>query len=82
MKLRLELYWDDEAEHWGFTVPALHIVGGGDEARSAAIAHAIDAIAFTLEGVESDFDESKDIQVEYLDVEVGPSRAVASGKAG
>ena len=80
MKLRTEFYWDDEARNWGFNIPALHIVGGGDETREAAVSHAIDAIEFALEGVERDF--SDETEVEFLDVDVRPPKVVATRKAG
>ena len=28
-RLRVELFWDEEASNWHYRVPALHINGGG-----------------------------------------------------
>ena len=82
MKVRVEYVWDDEAQNWGFAVPALHIVGGGDPTREAAAEHAADVARFALEGVESDFDTDLNIEVGYLDVDVRPAQPVSTAKAG
>jgi predicted RNase H-like HicB family nuclease len=81
LKLRVEYYYDDEARRWGFTVPALHILGSGDT-REEAEAHAVEAIAYALEGVEQDHDQGADVQVAYLDVELTPHRPANAVKAG
>ncbi len=52
MDLRVEYYYDDEARHWGFRVPSLRIIGGGQETRAEAEDAARDAILFTLEADE------------------------------
>ncbi|TMF13772.1 MAG: hypothetical protein E6I33_10870 [Chloroflexi bacterium] len=78
MRLRIEYVWDDEGGGWGFRVPALHIVGGVNGTRLEAERAAIDAINFTLEGVERDFDDDG-TEVEFLEVDVQPpARAAAS----
>jgi hypothetical protein len=52
-------------------VPALHIIGGEDT-RELAEKMALEAIDFTLEGIEQDFDTSH--EVAYFDVQVTPSK--------
>jgi predicted RNase H-like HicB family nuclease len=77
MKLRIEYVWDAEAGGWGYTVPALGIVGGG-RTRDEAEADAAKAVEFVLEGVPQDFDEGNDVEVGHLDVEVRrPTQVVA-----
>lgn len=73
MKLRIEYYYDGEATRWGFTVPALRIVGGGDS-RADAEARAIEAVTYALEGVAADDDVAADVEVGYLDVAITPAR--------
>jgi predicted RNase H-like HicB family nuclease len=67
-RIPVEFYFDDQLGTWHFHVDEPRIVGGGqlslDEARQAAA----EAIAFALEGEES---QKHDGQVEYLDVAVG-----------
>ena len=75
MKLRVELYYDDESRNWGFRVPALHILGA-ENTRDEAIGGALEAIDFTLEGVQQDFEDSH--EVAYFDVTVTPSRVEAA----
>ncbi len=55
--LRVEYYYDEEAGNWGFRVPALTIVGGGDATRAEAEEHAREAILFTLADDTRDHDE-------------------------
>ncbi len=57
MDLRVEYYYDEEAGNWGFRVPALTIVGGGDDTRAEAEEHAREAILFTLTDDTRDRDE-------------------------
>ncbi len=47
--LPVDVFYDRESRNWGFRVPALGIIGGGDT-RDDAIRSSRDAIAFTLEG--------------------------------
>jgi hypothetical protein len=54
MDLRVEYYYDDEARHWGFSVPGLRIIGGGQQTREEAEDAARDAILFTLEADDMD----------------------------
>jgi predicted RNase H-like HicB family nuclease len=80
MKLRVEYYWDEEAKSWGFTVPALHIVGSA-KTRVEAEQEAMEVVKFALEGVEEDFDNDDDVEVGYLDVEVRNPTQIAAEKA-
>lgn len=36
MDPRVEYYYDEESSNWDFRVPALTIVGGGDDTRAEA----------------------------------------------
>lgn len=67
MKLRVDFFYDDEVDNWGFVVPALHIIGGAhtrDEARQQAQ----DAITFALEGTDEDAPPEPDVEVEYFTI--------------
>ena len=50
----MEIFHDDEADNWGFSVPTLNIVGGGCETREEAIQHGERAIRFLLESGDED----------------------------
>lgn len=65
-KVLVEYIWDDEAQAWGFAVPALHIVGGGPT-HADARRRAVEAITVALES--ADVEPAAD--TEYLDVRVG-----------
>jgi predicted RNase H-like HicB family nuclease len=54
MKLEVELYKDAEMGQWGYSVPALSIVGTGCETRDEAEDEAMGAIRFALETSEDD----------------------------
>ena len=69
--LRVELFYDDEAGHWHYRVPALHINGGGTSTREEAERASVDAIAFALQGDPHDFDA--DAEAISLDVNVVPA---------
>lgn len=47
IEIAVEYYYDPESRNWGFTVPSLHIIGGG-ATREEAERLAAEAIAFTL----------------------------------
>ena len=47
----IKYYYDPESRNWGFVVPGLHIVGGG-ETREEAERLAAEAVAFSLEDDE------------------------------
>ena len=80
MKMRVEYYYDDEARRWGFTIPALHIVGSGSS-REEAAAGAAEAVAYALEGIEADHDQGDDVQVGYLDVDIKPAPPAQTARA-
>ena len=48
--LRVELFYDTEANNWHYRVPALHINGGGTATRADAESESLSAIGFALEG--------------------------------
>jgi len=58
MDPRVEYYYDEESGAWGFRVPALTSVGGGDDSRVEAEEHAREAILFTLADDTRNRDES------------------------
>lgn len=66
MELTVHLYYDPESHNWGFRVPALRIVGGGQDTSQEAGRAALDAIAFTLEAdSQDDADAAGDIVEHY-----------------
>lgn len=69
--LRVELFFDDEADNWHYRVPALHINGGGTSIREDAERDALAAIAFALEGDPRDYDP--DAETLTFDVNVAPA---------
>jgi len=69
--LRVELFFDDEADNWHYRVPALHINGGGTPTREDAERDCLSAIAFALEGDPRDYDT--DAETLALDVNVAPA---------
>jgi hypothetical protein len=73
--LRIELFYDDEADNWHFRVPALHINGGGASSREEAKRDSLEAISFAfsfaLQGDPRDFDS--DAEAVTFDVTVAPA---------
>lgn len=69
--LRVELFYDDDADNWHFRVPALHINGGGAPTREEAKRDGLEAISFALQGDPSDFDS--DAEAVTFDVAVAPA---------
>jgi hypothetical protein len=69
--LRVELFWDEEADNWHYRVPALHINGGGTATRAEAERESLAAIAFALEGDPRDYDPSAEALT--IDVSVAPA---------
>jgi hypothetical protein len=69
--LRVELFFDEEADNWHHRVPALHINGGGTSTREDAERDALTAIAFALEGDPRDYDT--DAETLSFDVNVAPA---------
>ncbi len=77
MDLRVEYDDDEESGNWGFRVPALTIVGGGDNTRVEAEEHAREAILFTLADDTRDRDEP-DRRVGHFRVTLEPISAAQS----
>lgn len=69
--LRIELFFDEEADNWHYRVPALHINGGGLPPRDDAQQDCLSAIAFALEGNPADYDPTAEALT--LDVRVAPT---------
>jgi hypothetical protein len=70
MDLRVEFYFDGEAQHWGFRVPGLRIIGGGHDTKEAAEEAAREAILFTLESDELDATLTEGAQIGHFHVTV------------
>ncbi|MBV9206259.1 MAG: hypothetical protein JO037_12880 [Actinobacteria bacterium] len=70
-KLRVELFFDEEAGNWRYRVPALHINGRGIPTREDAEQECLSAIAFALEGDPPDYDT--DAESLTFDVNVAPA---------
>jgi hypothetical protein len=71
--LRVELFFDEEADNWHYRVPALHINGGGTSTRADAERECLSAITFALEGDPQDHDADADAETLTLDVNVAPA---------
>jgi len=69
--LRVELFFDQEANNWHYRVPALHINGGGAPTREEAERDCLSAITFALEGDPRDYDT--DAETVTFDVSVAPA---------
>jgi hypothetical protein len=69
--LRVEFFFDDEANTWHYRVPALHINGGDTATREDAQRQCMDAIEFALEGDPREYDS--DTQAIALEVSVAPA---------
>ena len=69
--LRVELFYDSEADNWHFRVPALHINGGGASTREDAKRDSLEAISFALQGDPRDFDD--EAEAVSFDVNVVPA---------
>ena len=70
-RLRVELFYDDEAANWHYRVPALHINGGGCSTRGDAEADCLAAVTFALEGDPQDYDA--EVDVVSLEVSISPA---------
>jgi hypothetical protein len=70
MDLRVDYYFDDEAQHWGFRVPSLRIIGGGHDTRDEAEEAARQAILFTLQADELDTTPTEGAQIGHFHVTV------------
>lgn len=70
-RLRVELFYDDEAANWHYRVPALGINGGGCATRADAEADCLSAVTFALEGDPQDYDFEADVV--SLEVSIAPA---------
>lgn len=73
MRLRVDYVWDEQAKSWGFSVPALHITGGGCRSRQIAERHCLDAIAFALQAPDGEAGSTDGERVEYQVTVTAPS---------
>ncbi|MGI8774521.1 MAG: hypothetical protein ACR2KQ_05840 [Actinomycetota bacterium] len=53
-KLKVEIFYDDEVDLWGYSIPVLSIIGTGCLTREDAERFVLDSIEFVL---EEDVDE-------------------------
>ena len=67
MHLKVELFYDNEVNQWGYTVPSLSILGTGCNSREEAERFALEAVQEVLAS-EEDFDEGADVLT--LDVQI------------
>lgn len=74
--LRVEFFFDDEAQNWHSRVPALHINGGGAPSRDHVEAEAMAAITFALQGDPRDYDG--DAEAATFEVSVVPPAACSA----
>jgi hypothetical protein len=68
MQLKVELFYDNEVNQWGYTVPALSILGTGCDSRQDAERFAIEAIQDVIESGDEDIED--DAEVMTLDVQI------------
>ena len=73
MKLAMEIFFDEEAGQWGYSVPALSIVGTGCKSKEEAHRLGYQAIEAGLEAGRED-SSSDDAEFVMFDVEVRPAR--------
>jgi hypothetical protein len=68
MKLHVELFYDNEVDQWGYTVPALSILGTGCNSREEAERFAVEAIQEVIESGDEEIEEGADVLT--LDVQI------------
>ncbi len=68
MQLKVELFYDNEVDQWGYTVPALSILGTGCNSRDEAEKFAVEAIQDVIESGDEEIDG--DAEVMTLDVQI------------
>lgn len=67
-QLRVEIFYDHEVDLWGYSVPALFIIGTGFKSREDAERLVLDSIEFAL---EEDIDEpSEGAEILSYDVQI------------
>jgi hypothetical protein len=68
MQLKVELFFDNEVHQWGYTVPALSILGTGCNSREDAERFAVEAIQDVIESGDEEIED--DAEVMTLDVQI------------
>lgn len=68
MQLKVELFYDNEVNQWGYTVPALSILGTGCNSRDEAEKFAVEAIQDVIQSGDEEIEE--DAEVMTLDVQI------------
>lgn len=61
MKLHVEVFYDDDVRQWGYTVPALAILGTGCNTRADAEHFALEAIQDVIESGKDDFEQGANV---------------------
>ena len=68
MQLKVELFYDNEVDQWGYTVPALSILGTGCTSREEAEKFAVEAIQDVIESGDEEIEEGAEVMT--LDVQI------------
>ena len=68
MQLKVELFYDSEVNQWGYTVPALSILGTGCNSRDDAERFAVEAIQEVIESGDEEIEEGAEVMT--LDVQI------------
>ena len=68
MQLKVELFYDNEVDQWGYTVPALSILGTGCNSRGEAERFAVEAIQEVIESGDEEIEEGAEVMT--LDVQI------------
>ena len=68
MQLKVELFYDNEVKQWGYTVPALSILGTGCNSRDEAERFAVEAIQEVIESGDEEIEEGAEVMT--LDVQI------------
>lgn len=68
MKLLVELFYDNEVNQWGYTVPALSILGTGCNSREEAERFAVEAVQDVIESGDEEIEDGADVMT--LDVQI------------
>jgi len=68
MKLLVELFYDNEVNQWGYTVPALSILGTGCNSREETERFAVEAVQDVIESGDEEIEDGADVMT--LDVQI------------
>ena len=71
MHLAMEIFLDNETEHWGYAVPALSIVGTGCRSKEEARRLGYRAIEAHLSSVEPT--DAPGVETVLFEVEIAPA---------